>query len=90
MDTANEPLSGYDQGHNPLIAKLFIWNFTHFKLCLATATHNFKWVTITDICLIWNQTFANIHVTHIVFPLTVIWSQLIKHISEKNHQSFKI
>ena len=24
----------------------------------ATATHNFKWVKITYICLIWNQTFS--------------------------------
>ena len=26
-----------------------IWIFTHLKLCLATAIHNFKWVEITDI-----------------------------------------
>ena len=25
--------------------------FTHLKLCLATATHNFKWVKITQMCL---------------------------------------
>ena len=25
---------------------------THLELCHATATHNFKWVKITDICLI--------------------------------------
>ena len=36
--------------------------FTHLKLCLATATHNFKWMKITDICLIWDQTFANLDV----------------------------
>ena len=29
------------------------------KLCLARATHNFKFVVITDICLIWDQTFQN-------------------------------
>ena len=29
---------------------------THLKLCLATATHNFKWLKITQICLIWDQT----------------------------------
>ena len=35
----------------------------HLKLCLATAIHNFKWVKIThDICLIWDQTFENLHV----------------------------
>ena len=36
-----------------------IWILTHLKLCLATATHNFKWVEITHICLIWDHTFAN-------------------------------
>ena len=31
------------------------------KLCLAAyATHNFKWVEITDICLSCDQTFANV------------------------------
>ena len=29
---------------NPLTAKLFNLNFTHLKLCLADAIHNFKWV----------------------------------------------
>ena len=38
----------------------FIWIFTHLKFCLATATHNFKCVKIMHICLIWDQTFANI------------------------------
>ena len=36
-----------------------------WKLCLATATHNFKWVKITHICLIWKQTFALFDVVHI-------------------------
>ena len=36
--------------------------FTHLKLCLATATHNFKWVEITHNCLIWNKTFTNLDV----------------------------
>ena len=27
-----------------------------------TATHNFKWVKITHICLIWDQSFANLDV----------------------------
>ena len=31
--------------------------FTHLKLCLATATHNFKSLKITPICLICDQTF---------------------------------
>ena len=28
--------------------------FTHLKLCLSTAIHNFKCVKITPICLIWD------------------------------------
>ena len=28
-------------------------------LCLAIAIHNIKWVKITDICLIWDQTLTN-------------------------------
>ena len=34
--------------------------FTHLKLCLATATHNFKWVKITDVILgkRWSGIFA--------------------------------
>ena len=31
-------------------------NFLNLKLCLASATHNFKWVKIAHICLIWDQT----------------------------------
>ena len=34
---------------NPLTAKLFNWNFTHLKLCLADAIHNFKWVKIIQL-----------------------------------------
>ena len=33
--------------------------FTHLKLCLATATHNFKRVKISHMCLIWHQPFVN-------------------------------
>ena len=33
---------------------------THLKLCLATATHNFKWVNITFIFTIWMKTYANL------------------------------
>ena len=36
--------------------------FTHLKLCLASATHNFKWVKITHVCLIWDITKWNPHV----------------------------
>ena len=36
--------------------------FTNLKLCLATATHSFKWVKIAHICLIWDETaFVKIH-----------------------------
>ena len=36
--------------------------FTHLKLCLATATHNFKWLIINHIYLNWNETIANFDV----------------------------
>ena len=43
------------------------------NLCLATSTHNFKWVKITQICLIWDQIFASLGVYAIIsFPVTVI------------------
>ena len=59
----NKPLSKPTQGIqdiNPWSAKLNNSNFTHLKLCLATATHNFKWMKMTPICLIWYQAFAKI------------------------------
>ena len=34
--------------------------FAHLKLCLAAATHNFKWVKNGDIWLIWDQILGNI------------------------------
>ena len=37
----------------------YFFIFTNLKLCLATASHNFKWVKIAHICLIWDQTLAN-------------------------------
>ena len=43
---------------NPLSAKVFNLIFTHLKLCLATAIHNFKWVKIIHICLIWDRIFT--------------------------------
>ena len=33
---------------------------THLKLCFATATHNVKRVKIANICLFWDQVFANL------------------------------
>ena len=37
-----------------------IWIFTHLKLCLANAIHNFKWVKIIQIWQNWGQLFSNI------------------------------
>ena len=49
--------------------------FNHLKLFPATPTHNFKWVKITHICLIWEKTSANFDVsTRISFPITAIES----------------
>ena len=46
-----------------------IYIITHLKLCLATATHNFKWVkTTTLISLTGNTTFAKF----IPSPITVV------------------
>ena len=36
--------------------------FLNLKLCLATATHSFKWAEITHICLIWDETLASLDV----------------------------
>ena len=41
-------------GDTMLILKALHYNiklFTHLKLCLAPATHNFKWVKINHICV---------------------------------------
>ena len=40
-------------------ATLSISFFIHLHLCLDTSIHNFKWVEITYICLVCDQTFAN-------------------------------
>ena len=32
--------------------------FTHLKLWLATATHNFNWLKITSIYVIWDPNIA--------------------------------
>ena len=42
--------------------ELYAYSLSNLKLCLATATHNFKWVKFTEISLIWDQTFANFDV----------------------------
>ena len=42
-------------------------------LCLATATHHFKWMTITHACSIWDQTFVNLYVQALTsFP--ILWN----------------
>ena len=46
--------------HFPLNDLIYI--VTHLKLCSATASHNFQWVKITHICLIWNQIFVKRYV----------------------------
>ena len=37
-----------------------IWIFTHLKLCLADAIHNFKWVKIIQIWQNGGQLFSNL------------------------------
>ena len=45
-----------------ILLSTFIYIFNHLKLCIATAMHNLKWLKITDICLIWDQTLLNLDV----------------------------
>ena len=45
--------------YDRLIYNSFKWT-KNSKLCLTTMTHNFKWVKIIHICLIWDQTFTNL------------------------------
>ena len=46
-----------------------IWIFTHLKLCLADAIHNFKWVKIIQIWQNGGQLFSNIaDWSHILSP----------------------
>ena len=45
---------------NPLTANYSIWIFTHLKLCLADAIHNFKWVKIIQIWQNGGQLFSNL------------------------------
>ena len=47
-DTGRCPNTAFT--HKPL--NLIILFFAHLKLYLATATHNFKWVKITHMCLL--------------------------------------
>ena len=44
----------------PILLNWIIEIFTSLKLCLATATHSFKWLEITDICsILHHQTLPN-------------------------------
>ena len=45
----DKQLDNQSGNSNPLTAKLFNLNFTHLKLCLADAIHNFKGVKIIQI-----------------------------------------
>ena len=50
--TSKSSVAAYLTKHLP--KSYIIYIFTNLKLCLATATHNFKWVNITHICWIWD------------------------------------
>ena len=41
------------------LADYSIWIFTHLKLCLADAIHNFKWVKIIQIWQKGGEMFSN-------------------------------
>ena len=45
---------------NLILLSYFFLIFTHLKLCPATATHNFKWLKITGLFLIWAQIYSQI------------------------------
>ena len=56
---------------DPLTVKLF-WIFTHLKLCLAGAIHNFKWVKIIQIWPNRGQLFSNPADWCRILPLTCL------------------
>ena len=41
-----------------ILLSYFILFVNNLRLCLATAIRNLKWLKITHICLIWDQTCA--------------------------------
>ena len=49
-----------------------IWIFTHLKLCLADAIHNFKWVEIIQIWQNGGQLFTNLAVWCHILSLTYL------------------
>ena len=54
-----------------------IWIFTHLKLCLADAIHNFKWVKIIPIWKNGGQLFSNIAInllmSYFIFNMFKTW-----------------
>ena len=58
---------------NPL-SPVLIEIFIHLKLCLATATHNFKWMKITLMCTTQIKPDANLaNVTCLMFISTYFY-----------------
>ena len=61
------------QRFNPLTAILFNLSFfTHLKLCLADAIHNFKWVKIIQITQNRGQLFSNMAGWYLILSLTYL------------------
>ena len=50
--------------------------FTHLKLCLANATHNFKWVKNSYICANWFGTYANLAILTFIYSSKFLLSTL--------------
>ena len=49
-----------------------MWIFTHLKLCLADAIHNFKWVKIIQIWQNGDELFSNIAGWFHIWSLTCL------------------
>ena len=64
--------------------------FTHLKLCVATATHNFKWVKIIHICLIWDLTFANIDVLKVIYHPLYSMNKFVTNKSELSQDGAQV
>ena len=48
-------------------------------LCLATATHILKWLKITDMCLLWWQTSANLNAKTLISFQNGYFNRRVKH-----------
>ena len=65
----------YPFAYQVILLKLFKLSPTWSCISNATATHNFKWMNITHICITCDQTFANFDVSNpYVFLIALIWS----------------